>query len=843
VNSRLRATRRARMAAITSGGAIPDTADYKVILDPEGILVGTLNEDFAIESNVGDIFQLGNTSWRILRVERGTVRVADAKGQPPTLPFWLGEARARTEELSDGVGEVREKGADVSWLVREAGISDEVARSVAEYVKAGAKALGAVPTQRCVVIERFFDESGGQQLVVHSPFGGRINRAWGLALRKRFCRRFGFELQAAANEEAIVISLSEQHSFPLEEVFDYVHPDVARDLLVQAMLPTPMFITRWRWNVSRALLVERMQGGKRVPAPLLRMRAEDRLAEAFPDVIACGETLDPGNISVPEDHPLVGQTVVDCLTDAMDIDGLVEVLRGLKDGRIRKVAVDTPEPSPYSLGILSAKPYAFLDDAPLEERRTQAVITRRALDPRSADGLGALYPKAVRRVREEAWPDPTDEEEVHEALLWMGYVTEEEAAPWRTWLDELARGGRVVKEGNQWFAAEATRDPKEVLRGRLEALGPVFGDDPLYRVLESEGAILRVRLDGRSGWCERRLLGRITRYTVERLRKEIEPVTPSEFLRFLACWQRVDEEYRLEGPAGVADVVGQLAGFEAPTRAWEKHILKQRVKGYRPDWLDQLCLRGEVVWGRLWGSGSPAIRSTPICLLPRGDARSWQGLAGPPRREDLSWPARTLQEFLAARGAMFPQDLAHAAEMLPSHLDDGLGELVSRGLATSDSFGSLRKLLLPASRRKRLRKPVTAAGRWSLFRSEPPSPQPSAAASAPEAEFVAGVLLRRYGVVFRRILTRERQPIPWREIVRSLRVMELRGDVRGGRFVASFSGEQFALPEAVERLRSIRRGGERPVVIVSSADPLNLQGILTPDERISSGTLRTVPVI
>ncbi len=823
VNRRVMATRRARITAVTSGGAIPDNADYQVVMDPDGTVVGTLNEDFAVEANVGDIFQLGNASWRVLRVDSasGVVRVADAKGTPPSLPFWIGEAPARTAELSAEVGRLREECRGVEWLVREAGISEAAAREISEYVEAGRRALGSVPTQTRVILERFFDESGGMQLVVHAPFGGRINRAWGLALRKRFCRGFGFELQAAANEEAIVLSLGPQHSFPLESVFDYLSPATAREVLVQALLPAPMFGTRWRWNTTRALLLERTRSGKRVPAPLLRMRADDLLVAAFPQVLACPETLPPGDLPVPMGHPIVRQTVEDCLTEAMDIEGFLEVLRGLRDGRIERVAVDTAEPSAFARGILSAQPYAFLDDAPLEERRTQAVASRRSLDAKSADEIGALDPEAVARVREEAWPEPSSAEEVHEALLWMGFVTVEEARPWQAWIDELHAARRIVLEGDRWFAAEASRESKAVLRGRLEALGPVFDDDPLLVELEQEGVVLRARFEGREGWCHRRLLARIQRYTLERLRKEIEPVTAVEFLRFLTCWQHVDEEHRLEGPRGVAEVVGQLAGFEVPAAAWEASVLPARVRGYRREWLEQITLSGEVAWGRMWGGGASAIRTTPLCLVPREDLDSWVGLTKPPELEALSSGARAVLDLLSSRGAMFPQDLAKSAALLPSHLEIALGELIAQGLLTCDAYGGLRQVIVPPSKR---RMPVSTVGRWSLFRRE--------ALPAPAAEFVARQLLRRTGVVFRRTVAREKQPVPWRDLVRVYRSMELRGEVRGGRFVAGFDGEQYALPEAVTLLRAVRRGGKRTPVIVSAADPLNLRGILTPEERI-----------
>jgi ATP-dependent helicase Lhr and Lhr-like helicase len=839
VNGRLMPTRRARLTALLSGGAIPDTADYQVRQEPDGTLVGTVNEDWAVESNGGDIFQLGNTSWRVIRVEPGTVRVADAKGQPPTLPFWLGEAPGRTRELAAELALLRDQCASaqepVECLRAEAGppLPEGGATQIAEYVLAGRQALGAVPTQTRVILERFFDESGGMQLVVHAPFGSRINKAWGLALRKRFCVGFGFELQAAANEEAIVLSLGPQHSFELADVFDYLHPNTAREVLTQAVLNSPMFETRWRWNAQRSLLLDRSRNGKKIPAPLLRMRADDLLAAAFPQVAACGETLPPGPLPIPMEHPIVRQTIEDCLTEAMDVEGFLDVLRGLRDGRIERRAVDTAEPSAFARGILAAQPYSFLDDAPLEERRTQAVMTRRVLDVKTADELGALDPDAIARVREEAWPQPTTAEEVHEALLWMGYVTVEEARPWQAWLDELAAGGRVVRDGDRWFAVEATRDPKAVLRGRMEALGPVFSDDPLLRELEAEGVVLRARIQGREAWCNRRLLARIHRYTIDRLRKEIEPVTAAQFLRFLAAWQHVEPEHRLEGPRGVAEVVAQLAGFEVPAASWEASVLPARVRGYKREWLDTVTLSGEVAWGRLWGSGASPVRRTPICLLKREDLESWTYLAGPPPSEP-GGTAGSVYTALLERGAMFFQELTRSTKLPTAYLESALAELIAQGRITCDSFAGLRFLLVPAWRRKVA---GAAAGRWSVLRRE--------SAVTPAPEFVARQLLKRTGVIFRRTLTREKQPVPWRDIARACRALEARGDIRGGRFVAGFDGEQYALPEAIPLLREIRkreRALGAPPLSVSAADPLNFAGILTPDERVSAATRQQVRV-
>jgi ATP-dependent Lhr-like helicase len=830
VGKRVMARKRARLTAITGGGAIPDVADYRVLLEPEGTFVGTLNEDFAVEANVGDIFQLGNTSWRILKVGNGAVRVADAQGQPPSIPFWLGEGASRTAELSAEIAELREVCGDPSVLQNEIGLSPAAAIQIAEFINEGRQSLGTVPTQKRIVLERFFDESGGMQMVLHAPLGGRINRAWGLALRKRFCRSFGYELQAAANEEAIIISLGLRHSFPLEDVFNYLHPNTAQKVLTQAVLDQPMFESRWRWNATRSLVLERFQNGKPVPPQIMRMRAADLLAASFPHAVACPENLPAGDLEIPMDHPLVRQTIEDCLTESTDCAGLIEVLKGLRDGSIERVAVDTTEPSAFARGILSSELYTFLDDAPLEERRTQAVFARRTLSDRSLDGIGSLDPDAVERVRQEAWPQPETVEEVHDALLWMGYVIDAEAGDWIVWLTELAGQHRVVHKDGRWMAVDGSTDAKKIVLGRLEALGPVAEDDPRFigsestlAALEGDGAILRTRMEGRKFWCERRLLARIHRYTLDRLRREIEPVTASEFLQFLACWQHVDEEYLLDGPNGVAQVLRQMAGFEVPAGAWESHVLHRRVRGYRREWLDDLTLSGEFVWGRLWGGGASAIRVTPIGFVPRDQLDVWTSLMDPPVNDGLSGPASDLLKVLGAQGPMFPQNLAKAAQLVPAHVEMGLAELIARGFVTCDSFSALRQMITPPSRRRSAIKPV---GRWSILR-------PTVTTPAEADELIAKQLLERTGVVFRRTIMREKLPMSWFSLIRIYRRMELRGEVRGGRFVAGFAGEQFALPQAVETLRQIRRKGSRVPISVVSADPLNFQGILTPEKRIS----------
>ncbi len=905
VNRRVKGRRGARLAAITSGGAIPDLGDYRVVLEPTETFVGTLNEDFAIESNPGDIFQLGNTSYQVVKVESGVVRVADAKGQPPTLPFWLGEAPGRTIELSEEVSRLRQDVSDrlsdppaaIGWLLDTSGLADAAARQIVEYLAATKQILGVIPTQACLVLERFFDEAGGMQLVLHAPFGSRINRAWGLALRKRFCRSFNFELQAAATEDAIILSLGAQHSFPLDEVFQYLKPATAETLLVQAMLDAPVFGTRWRWNATRALAVLRFRGGRKVPTPLQRMDAEDLVAAVFPDQLACPENL-VGDREIP-DHPLVNQTIADCLLEAMDFPGLKHVLEGMEAGRFTLVARDTPEPSPLCHEVLNARPYAFLDDAPLEERRTQAVITRRGLDVKTAGEFGTLDAAAIERVRDEAWPDAQDADELHDALLVMGAIPNAEVgtrnAEWRGQFEKLAGVGRAtLLDGRLWVAAERvpmlaaafpcgvfepqvavperdraktwTREDaiRELVRGRLEVIGPTTaaeiadtlgipsGDiDFALAALEHEGFALRGRFSaGVRGieWCERRLLARIHRYTLDRLRREIEPVTAADFLRFLFRWQRVAPEANAEGPDGLAAVLDLLDGYELAAAAWESDVLPARLAEYDPLWLDGLCLSGETAWGRLSAapngeggtrSKSGPIRTTPIALFRRERGAVWQAATPDinPASLPLSHTARALLQTLDERGATFFGDLVNGTGLLRTEVEKGLGELVAWGLVSSDSFAGLRALLVPSARRKpiggyRRRGRVAAfgvetAGRWSRGRHR------SALPDEQIAEAIAWQLLRRYGVVFRRLVQRESLLAPWRDVLRVYRRLEARGEVRGGRFVGGFSGEQYALPEAIGLLRAVRREpGAGDLVAVCGADPLNLVGILTPDDAV-----------
>jgi ATP-dependent helicase Lhr and Lhr-like helicase len=890
VNGNVRGRRGSRLLALTSGGAIPEVADYRVVLEPDETFIGTLNEDFAIESNAGDVFQLGNMSWRVLQVSSGVVRVADAHGQPPSIPFWLGEAPARSDELSMAVSELREvvsgigcqvSGTDrpddmtsqtpdtrhqtVALLMEECGIPESAAEEITDYLHESLRSLGALPTQNTLVLERFFDESGGMQLVLHAPFGSRINKAWGLALRKRFCRQFDFELQAAATEDAILLSLGPQHSFPLADVFRYLHPATAREVLVQAFLDAPVWQTRWRWNTTISLAVPRNRNGKKVPPQLQRTIADDLMAAVFPDAAACFENI-AGDRQIP-DHPLVNQAVRDCLEEAMDFNGLANVLTRIHAGEIELVARDTVEPSPLSHGILNAAPYAFLDDAPLEERRTQAVYTRRAGDVSSANQLGALDVAAIARVREEERPDPRDADELHDALLTAGFLTEDEAAAVERGLFEvLVASRRVAHVMGIWIAAErlpelqaihdvtATIAPPasrnrawtreealvELIRGRMTILGPTTANalaqslqvesvEATLLALENEGVILRGTFSGPplpSGgereWCDRRLLARIHRYTIVRLRAEIEPVSAAAFMRFLFAWQHVAPSAHLSGIEGLQQLVAQLDGYEVAANAWERTVLPSRLDHYDPSLLDMLCLAGEVGWARVSSASSTSVVSaTPIALFLRDNADAWRSLRAESSAITLSEEAQRILETLRTRGALFARDLGNSL----GDNNTAIGELVSAGLIASDAFAGLRALIAASNDRR-----PSFSGRWSVLEQ--------ATMSREEAvEMQARTFLRRYGIVFRRLLAREPNAAPWRELSHVYRRLEARGEIRGGRFVNGMSGEQFALPDAIERMREIRR--EQPdgkLIVISAADPLNLSGILDSAERIRAAT-------
>jgi ATP-dependent Lhr-like helicase len=947
VNGRLRARRGSRLAAITSGGAIPETALYTVVAEPEGMMVGTLDEDFAVESLAGDVVLLGNTSWRIRRIESrtGRVIVEDAHGAPPGVPFWLGEAPARTAELSAQVADLRKEisvrlpnvspvgfsptqplvAETITWLKEECGLEDAAAEQLVEYVLQGRAVLGDVPTQDTVIAERFFDEGGGMQLIIHAPFGGRINKAWGLALRKRFCRSFNFELQAAATDNGLNIALAEQHSFPLAEVFQFLQPETVQPILEQAALASPIFGTRWRWDATRSLALLRFQGGKKIPPQIQRMRSDDLLASVFPDVAACQENIQ-GDIQIP-DHPLVNEVMKDVLTEAMDIDGLKDVLRRISDGRIRCIAVDTPVPSQFSHEILNANPYAYLDDAPLEERRARAVEMRRILPESVLQEVGKLDPAAIAQVREEAWPDVRDADELHDMLLTLVAFPEDaqnQARPkepqsigtvlWQPHFESLLREGRaavadVTEDGTPsqppaggrryWVAAERAksfstlfpaarfesglRDVENsapckddallaAVTGWMSHMGPTTArqladtlglpaseiDKALLR-LEAAGAILRGKFTDpatqETEWCERRLLARIHRLTLGTLRKQIEPVTAAQFMRWLLRWQHVAPGTQVLGERGTLEILRQLQGFEIPANAWERQILAPRIADYDPKILDQLCLTGAVGWGRLsphpatledTAQGKRRVIPTsvaPVTFFVREES-DWMtprhpGTDLPTEARGLSDGARQVLDFLRHRGASFFADIVRGTEKLKSEIETALWELVAAGIVTADGFDNLRSLIDPKRRagqgQGRTSRPRHSTGRWSLLYTDAPSDRNKA------VEATAWMLLKRYGVVFRDLLTRETILPKWRELQIAFRRLEDRGEIRGGRFVDGFLGEQFALPIAIDSLRATKKiqpAGD--LLTLSAADPLNLVGILVPGERVPAISGKTL---
>ncbi len=952
VRNRLRARRGARLAAITSGGAIPDTATYAVIAEPQGNTVGSVDEDFAVESLAGDIILLGNTSWRIRGVETGVMRVEDAHGAPPTIPFWRGEAPSRTFELSQEVAELRQAVVDrlmtrpstpttesgqnavLTWLQCECGADQRAAEQILAYHQAGLLMLGGVPTQRTVIAERFFDEAGGMQLVIHSPFGGRINRAWGLALRKRFCVSFDFELQAAATDEGLVLSLGERHSFPLETVWSLLRSSTVKEVLTQAVLQSPMFMARWRWNVSRALAVLRFRNGRRVPLHLQRMRAEDLLTAVFPMATACQDNRPPGNIEVPS-HPLVEETLRDCLEDAMDIEGLTTLLQRIEQGDVRCLSVESPTPSPFSHEILNANPYGFLDDAPLEERRSRAVSMRHVLPPEEAATVGALDADAIATVCEEAWPRVRDADELQEVLHLLAWVPEDRATEWRAFLPDLLDSGRALvlvhtdpatgttisiwttpdhlsllttiypdlpaftdTQPHEHASSSSFSDDEQearatIVRSWMEIIGPTTARElatalrwPIpatqtaLEQLEAQGTVLRGTFRPRDNlpssqahdakpeieWCDRRLLARIHRRTVLTLRREIQTVSASDFMRFLFRWQHVAPTARLHGEPGLQTVLEQLTGFEAAASAWEPHLLRSRIADYRPDTLDYLCLRGIITWGRLTPPApdhnllgvKQKKRVIPTSLAPmtlflRNDAHWLLSLARKSSKDSQAWlpenlsgVAQTVYHHLAQRGASFFADVTNGTHQLQAEVEQGLWELASVGLVTADGFDNLRALLDPKRRRgigrHQKQRPRHTIGRWSLLKTVTVEPDEPATPASNPTEAWARQLLRRYGIVFRDLLKRESLSVPWRDVLVIYRRMELRGEIRGGHFVSGMTGEQFGLPEAVEALRAVRKDPQAGAqeIRLSGSDPLNLVGIILPGDRIPSHPSRYV---
>jgi ATP-dependent Lhr-like helicase len=930
VHGRLHARRGARMIAISNGGAIPDTALFNVILQPEGVQIATLDEHFAVDSSPGDVVLLGNSSWRIQRIEAaGQVLVEDAHGAPPNIPFWFGEAPQRTSILCDGVGDLREEisartgsvtpgyisaaqpevAAAIAWLMEECGVCASGAQQLITYIVTGRAVLGGVPSKTTIIAERFFDEGGGMQLVLHAPFGGRINKAWGLALRKRFCRGFNFELQAAATDNGINISLAEQHSFPLSDVFDFLTEVTTKDLLEQASLASPIFKTRWRWAANRSLQLLRFSKGKRVAPQIQRIRSDDLMASVFPQAAACFENIE-GDIQIP-DHPLVREVMQDVLQEAMDLEGLLDVLRGIKDGSIRCLAVDTPVPSQFAHELMNANPYAFLDEAGLEERRTRAVSLRSEIPASVLEQAGKLDQHAIDIVRAECWPDVRDEHELHDLLMGLialplPMIDGDRCPHWPGLYQRLEQSGRaqtIVCGSNPcWVATErfefasvmrsgestgnVTREDalKKCVQGWAQVLGPVTANsfacmlsvDPVlvfqaFIAMEVQGLLMRGSFekpaateDNEVEWCERRILQRIHKLTIGIRRREVEPVASAAFMRWLLRWQHLAPQTQLAGEEGLLEALTQLEGFEAPAIEWERTLLPARVAEYNPAWLDRLCLSGAVGWGRVSphpafaaadGSGPSRVipsNAAPITFYVR-DSAEWlvaalEDQSVDERKLNLALTPHALRawELLKARGACFIEDVQRLLVLTRQQAQNALWELAAAGLAAADGFDQLRAMIDPERKpavvatHRRMR---SAAGRWSLFSADIPTPVDAlekARRVDAAVESAARMLLARYGVVFRDLVTRESNIPRWGTLLRMLRRLEDRGEVRGGRFVSGFGGEQFALPEAVESLRASRHRDSEEPIMVAGADPMNLAGILIPGERVAAAPGRSV---
>lgn len=901
----LRPRKGARLTAITCGGAIPDNADYRVILEPHGEFIGTVDEDFAIESMSGDIFQLGNASWRVLRLDQGNLRVEDAHNLPPSIPFWFGEAPGRTHALSLAISRLREELMQVfasrddpsvteiavETLKTRLNLPENALRQAVNYLFIAYRTLLCLPTFETLILERFFDEAGGMQLIIHAPLGTRANRAWGLALRKRFCRSFNFELQAAATEDAVLLSLGTSQSFDLAGVSRYLSSASVRDILIQALLDAPLFTVRWRWNGVSSLAIRRFQGGKKTPPYLVRMQSEDLVTAVFPDQLACLENI-VGDREIP-DHPLVNQTIQDCLYDAMDIERLESVIRGIEEGRIQVEVRDLREPSPLAAEIVNARAYSFLDGAPLEERRTRAVVSRRWLNPEEANDLSILDPASIEQVIQYAAPAMGSPDEVHDALMTLGYLFDSEIeTSARCHLQQLQCAHRAVlfRQGihSLWFAAERipwiksvfgnqgspivleppeieahlpkallspTPRPEEALRDLLrsrlgasapldtQALATPLGlSSPAVESalcgLEAEGTVLRGSFTGQNTleWCDRRILARIHRTRIHDQRKKVTQVSVSQFTRFLFAWHRLYPENQAEGASGLASVLEQLEGYEAPARSWEGDLLPARLAHYDPAWLDQLCLSGKIVWSRLRrpSSGTSPMRATPITLCSRRRLRVFQTLGSAPEKEGLSASANLIIERITENGALFFDEIIETTGLLPTVAEKGLGELVARGWIYSDGFSGLRGLLVPEQRRQKYRQyrfGLDEAGRWNLIQAGPENP--SSPQTEAEVDGFVRTLLKRYGVLFKSLIETETLMPSWMVLLPHLRRMELRGDVRGGRFVAGAFGEQFALPEAVEGLRRTQTlSDDDRLVVLSACDPICLQGIVTSGAKI-----------
>jgi ATP-dependent Lhr-like helicase len=896
VNARVRPRRSARLSAITSGGTIPEAGNYDVVIESEGRKVGDVEEDFAQESSRGDVFSLGSMPWQIQRISRGRLMVEPAPGMAPTLPFWITEAGGRSPALSSEISDLRREiwnrvernESPVEWLMAECAMSERAATQAADYVRRGVEALGTIPDEKTVVVERFFDGLGGTQVVIHTPFGIRLNRGLGLALRKRLCQSFDFEIQAQAIDDGVLLALNSRHSFPLETLFSMLKARNARDVLVQALLAAPMFEVRFRHVATRALAVMRSSRGKRVPAWIQRLRSQELLSAIFPGQQACIENK-PVAIELP-DHFVIDETIRECLEESTDLPRTVKILEGIESGTIRVVGVDGIAPSVFAHRLLLAWDYSFLDDGERANRRSRTVTMNRGMAEdvfRKEDLSDLLSMEAVDTVVAEVTGRavgrrPRSRDELYDLIRTHGSLTQSEIEDRlgegaRAMLSELDAEGRISRitlsnelmekivavEDKAIFDAAYSgigdRDAArlELVRRAFKTSGPTTASEIAARVhfsqseidqslaaLEANGAIFQghfTRADI-TQWCDRYNLERIHRMTLARVRAEIEPCADHEYAAFRLRWMHIGGAELPADQTGVATVLDQLSGIAATPEIWEHAILPARISGYRPEMLDLVCMSGQMQWVAVAGESTDVTRApaTPsrVTFIPRKAALFV------PREESTPEDPKELAvlQALGAAGAQYLDEVAERANLSERDALSALWRLAAPGRVGNDNFAPLRmfaedrgaeRALESVTRRNstrhdaavRARLKSSLAGRWSLIRAVEPAP-----VGSDETRDLALKLLERHGILSREMLAIESTHISWSEISFALRRLEYAGTIRRGWFVRSLSAEQFALPEAVEMLRASRNlipAREKPVAL-SAIDPANPYGTMLP---------------
>ena len=942
VNRRVRARRGARLAAITSGGTIPESGNLDVVIASESRKIGDVEEDFAQESSRGDIFSLGSMPWRVLGISKNRFLVEPAPGMAPSLPFWQTEAAGRSPALSTELCDLRREiaafiansgdddGAS-SWLESECALEPEAAKQAVAYIRRGLAALNALPDENTLVVERFFDGLGGTQIVIHSPWGIRLNRGFGLALRKRLCQSFDFEIQASAIDDAILLALNSRHSFPLEHILEMVNSQNVREVLEQALLDAPMFEVRFRHVATRALSIMRSGRGSKVPAWIQRLRSQELITALFPQRNACLDNRPPAVI-LP-DHFIVNETMRECLEETADISRLEALLRGLNDGSIRPVMVDSIAPSVFAHRVLLAWDYSFLDDGERANRRSRTVTMNRAMAEdvfRSENLAELLSAEAVEQVTQEIRGRATSTQarncdELYELIRTHGWIScdeikERTAADGAAMLAALESDGRVcrVRLGHHDSpeVAIATEDlalfstvypdslpppgwdegaevdrftssdersghssgVQEIVRRALVTSGPTLAVDlaqrlrlpaddilPALMALEAGGSIFRGHFttvrSGNGGsseaqaagvqWCDRHVLERIHRQTLNLLRSAVEPCNDAEFVAFRLKWNRIGDAHQGAGVDGVRRTLEQMSGLAFAPDLWERVILPARVADYRAEHLDLLCMSGEFAWvAAPFHDESDVNREFPatVAFLPRRARCYW-----PPSEMPADSRAQMVAEVLSHFGAQHLDQIAERANLSERDTLTALWRLAAAGMVSNDSFAPLRLLAVepdaarlisnrPSQREPsrrdaalRARLQSSLSGRWSIVAQLKPGATPAKVAETHDAHGpdiareIALILLRRHGILAREMMALEQFEISWQQILFALRRLEYAGIIRRGWFVRALSGEQYAMPEALEMLRSDRQTKEtgQPTVI-SAVDPANPFGVLLP---------------